>query len=44
MSKNVLVIVANGSEELEAVTVIDLLRRAQVDVTVASLDGDSSCL
>ncbi len=41
MSKNVLVIVANGSEELEAVTVIDLLRRAQVDVTVASLDGDS---
>ena len=40
MSKKVLVIVANGSEELEAVTVIDLLRRAHVDVTVASLDGD----
>lgn len=40
MSKSVLVIVANGSEELEAVTVIDLLRRAHVDVTVASLDGD----
>ena len=40
MSKSVLVIVANGSEELEAVTVIDLLRRAHVNVTVASLDGD----
>ena len=32
-----LVPIANGSEEMEAVIIIDTLRRAQFDVTVASL-------
>lgn len=37
--KTVLVPLANGSEELEAVTVLDILRRAGIEAVSASLDG-----
>ncbi|UYV68556.1 PARK7 [Cordylochernes scorpioides] len=39
MSKKALVIIANGSEEMEAVIAIDVLRRGNVEVTVAGLEG-----
>jgi hypothetical protein len=35
---SVLVPIANGSEEMEAVIVIDVLRRAKIDVCVASVE------
>ena len=37
MSKTVLIPIADGTEELEAVTIIDVLRRADAQVTVASV-------
>ena len=39
MSRKVLVPIADGSEEIEAVCIIDVLRRAGALVTVASVDG-----
>ena len=39
MGKTVLVAVADGIEEIEAVCIIDTLRRAGAEVTVASVDG-----
>jgi 4-methyl-5(b-hydroxyethyl)-thiazole monophosphate biosynthesis len=39
MRKTVLVPIADGIEEIEAVTVIDVLRRGGAEVTVASVDG-----
>lgn len=39
MGKKVLVPIADGTEEIEAVCIIDTLRRAGADVTVASVDA-----
>jgi 4-methyl-5(b-hydroxyethyl)-thiazole monophosphate biosynthesis len=39
MSKSVLVPIADGTEEIEAVTIIDVLRRSGARVTVASVDN-----
>lgn len=36
--KTALIILATGFEEIEAVTIIDILRRAKVEITSASLD------
>ena len=38
----VLVPVANGVEDIETVTIIDVLRRAQTEVTVASIERDTT--
>lgn len=37
--KRALVILAEGAEEMEATIVVDVLRRAEIDVVLAGLDG-----
>lgn len=39
LTKNVLVPIANGIEEIEAVTIIDVLRRAGLSVRASSIEG-----
>jgi len=39
MSKKAIILLATGFEEIEAVTVIDVLRRAGVELTIAGCDG-----
>lgn len=39
MKKKIAVHLANGFEEIEAVTIIDVLRRADIDVSVVSVTG-----
>ncbi|PPE72223.1 DJ-1 family protein [Solimonas fluminis] len=36
---NALVVIAHGSESLEAVTLVNVLRRAEVEVTIASIES-----
>lgn len=40
MSKKVCVFLANGFEEIEGLTVVDMLRRVGVEVTCASITGE----
>lgn len=40
----VLIPIANGCEEIEVVTIVDILRRAKVDVVIASVEENLQIL
>lgn len=40
--KKVVLFLAEGFEEIEAITIIDILRRAEIDVTTVSVTGDKT--
>ncbi|MCP3875476.1 MAG: DJ-1 family protein, partial [Desulfobacteraceae bacterium] len=40
MTKKILVPVADGTEELEAICIVDVLKRAGADVTIASVNEE----
>ena len=39
MDKKTAIFLANGCEEVEALTTVDLLRRAEIPVTMVSING-----